>query len=104
MAAYSGLIGAATSAIAALPAFILQRAAPGLYDLYQNAVIRGEAELEAANASCQQMEAEIRDGKNPYERFINVAKGYDWKIQMGNGRSSFFHHGCQNRERNRGGQ
>lgn len=87
MAAYSGLIGAATSAIAALPAFILQRAAPGLYDLYQNAVIRGEAELEAANASCQQMEAEIRDGKNPYERFINVAKGYDWKIQMGNGRS-----------------
>ena len=87
MAAYSGLIGAATSAIAALPAYILQRAAPGLYDLYQNAVIRGEAELEAANASCQQMEAEIRDGKNPYERFINVAKGYDWKIQMGNGRS-----------------
>ncbi|MEQ1557752.1 MAG: integrating conjugative element protein [Methyloglobulus sp.] len=87
MAAYSGLIGAATSAIAALPAYILQRAAPGLYDLYQNAVIRGEAELEAANASCQQMEAEIRDGKNPYERFINVAKGYDWKVQMGNGRS-----------------
>ena len=87
MAAYSALIGAATSAIAALPAYILQRAAPGLYDLYQNAVIRGEAELEAANASCQQMEAEIRDGKNPYERFINVAKGYDWKIQMGNGRS-----------------
>lgn len=87
MAAYSGLIGAATSAIAALPAYILQRAAPGLYDLYQNAVIRGEAELEAANASCQQMEAEIRDGKNPYERFINVAKGYDWKFQMGNGQS-----------------
>jgi integrating conjugative element protein (TIGR03755 family) len=85
MAAYGGLVSAATSAIAALPAYILQRAAPGLYDLYQNAVIRGEALLETANASCQQMEAEIRDGQNPYERFIKVAKGYDWKVQMGNG-------------------
>ncbi len=85
MAAYGGLISAATSAVAALPAYILQRAAPGLYDLYQNAVIRGEAVLAAANASCQQMETEIRNGQNPYERFINVAKGFDWKVQMGNG-------------------
>jgi integrating conjugative element protein (TIGR03755 family) len=85
MAAYGGLISAATSAIAALPAYILQRAAPGLYDLYQNAVIRGEAALETANASCEQMESEIRNGQNPYERFIKVAKGLDWKAQMGNG-------------------
>jgi len=85
MAAYAGLISAATSAIAALPAYILQRAAPGLYDLYQNAIIRGEAVLETANASCEQMEAEVRNGQNPYERFIQVAKGFDWKAQMGNG-------------------
>lgn len=85
MAAYAGLMSAATSGIAALPAYILQRAAPGLYDLYQNAVIRGEAVLETANASCEQMEAEIRNGQNPYERFIKVAKGFDWKAQMGNG-------------------
>jgi integrating conjugative element protein (TIGR03755 family) len=63
----------------------MQRAAPGLYDLYQNAVLRGEATLGDANASCQQMESEIRNGNNPYERFINVAKGFDWKLQMGNG-------------------
>ena len=85
MSAYAGLISAATSAIAALPAYILQRAAPGLYDLYQNAIIRGEAALETANASCEQMEAEVRNGQNPYERFIKVAKGFDWKVQMGNG-------------------
>ncbi|MFA6094274.1 MAG: integrating conjugative element protein [Candidatus Paceibacterota bacterium] len=85
MAAYNGLLTAATSAISSLPAFILQRAAPGLYDLYQNAVIRGEAVLGAANASCQQFEAEIRNGENPYERFIKTAKTFDWKIQMGNG-------------------
>ena len=85
MSIYGGMINAATSAIASLPAYIMQRAAPGLYDLYQNAVLRGEATLGAANASCQQMESEIRNGNNPYERFINVAKGFDWKLQMGNG-------------------
>lgn len=85
MSAYNGLITAATSALSALPAFIIQRASPGLYDLFQNAVIRGEAVLNTANANCQEFESEIRDGKNPYERFIKIAKGFDWKLQMGNG-------------------
>jgi integrating conjugative element protein (TIGR03755 family) len=84
MSAYGGLIAAATSAIGALPAFILQRASPGLYDLYQNAVLRGEAVVRMANASCEQMESEIRQGKNPYERFTSVSKMFDWKVQMGN--------------------
>lgn len=85
MSAYGGMVTAVTSAIGALPAFILQRAAPGLYDLYQNAVIRGELLLNSANASCQQMENEIRNGQNPYERFTRMAKFFDWKVQMGNG-------------------
>ncbi|NOU21842.1 MAG: integrating conjugative element protein [Methyloglobulus sp.] len=85
MSVYGGLISAATSAISSLPAYIMQRAAPGLYDLYQNAVLRGETALDVANASCEQMESEIRNGQNPYERFTQVAKGFDWKVQMGNG-------------------
>jgi integrating conjugative element protein (TIGR03755 family) len=85
MSVYGGLISAATSAISSLPAYIMQRAAPGLYDLYQNAVLRGETALDVANASCEQMESEIRNGQNPYERLTKVAKGFDWKIQMGNG-------------------
>ena len=85
MAAYGNMVNAVTSAIGALPAFILQRAAPGLYDLYQNAVIRAEALLGSANTSCEAMEAEIRNGNNPYEDFIKRAKGFDWRIQMGKG-------------------
>jgi integrating conjugative element protein (TIGR03755 family) len=87
MAAYGNLVNAVTSAIGALPAFILQRAAPGLYDLYQNAVIRAEALLGSANTSCEAMEAEIRGGGNPYEDFIKRAKGFDWRVQMGKGPS-----------------
>lgn len=85
MAAYGNLVNAVTSAIGALPAFILQRAAPGLYDLYQNAVIRAEVLLGSANTSCESMEAEIRNGGNPYEDFIKKAKGFDWRVQMGKG-------------------
>ena len=85
MAVYGNLVNAVTSAIGALPAFILQRAAPGLYDLYQNAVIRAEALLGSANTSCEAMEAEIRGGGNPYEDFIKRAKGFDWRVQMGKG-------------------
>lgn len=85
MKVYAGMINAMQSAIAALPAYILQRASPGLYDLYQNAILRAEALLSLANKTCEQMEAEIRSGKNPYEHFTQYSKYYDWKFQMGNG-------------------
>ena len=74
---------AATSAIAALPALILQRANPGLYDLFQNALIKAEETLRLATKSCEQMEAEIAQGKNPYADLVTLSKGNDWKVQMG---------------------
>ncbi len=45
------MVNAATAAIASLPALILQRANPGLYDLFQNALLRAEATLELATRS-----------------------------------------------------
>ncbi|NIB44056.1 integrating conjugative element protein [Pseudomaricurvus alkylphenolicus] len=81
----SAMTAAATSAIAALPALILQRANPGLYDLFQNALIKAEETLELATKSCEQMEAEIAQGKNPYADLITLSKGNDWKVQMGIG-------------------
>ncbi|MEQ8234509.1 MAG: integrating conjugative element protein [Gammaproteobacteria bacterium] len=74
---------AASSAIAALPALILQRANPGLYDLFQNALLKAEETLQIATKSCEQMEAEIARGKNPYADLITISKGNDWKTQMG---------------------
>ena len=74
---------AATSAIASLPALILQRANPGLYDLFQNALLKAEATVDVATQSCEQMEAEIAQGKNPYADLITLSKGHDWKVAMG---------------------
>ena len=81
----NAMTAAATSAIAALPALILQRANPGLYDLFQNALLKAEETMQLATKSCEQMEAEIAQGKNPYADLITLSKGNDWKVQMGIG-------------------
>ncbi len=81
----NAMTAAATSAIASLPALILQRANPGLYDLFQNALLKAEETMQLATKSCEQMEAEIAQGKNPYADLITLSKGNDWKVQMGIG-------------------
>jgi len=81
----NAMTAAASSAIAALPALILQRANPGLYDLFQNALLQAEETMQLATKSCEQMEAEIAAGKNPYADLITLSKGNDWKLQMGIG-------------------
>ena len=81
----NAMTAAAPSAIASLPALILQRANPGLYDLFQNALIKAEETMQLATKSCEQMEAEIAQGKNPYADLITLSKGNDWKVQMGIG-------------------
>ena len=79
---------AATGAIASLPAVILQRANPGLYDLFQNALVRAELTVDFATKSCEQMEVAIANNKNPYEDLVVLSKGNDWKVQMGVGGGS----------------
>jgi len=81
----NAMTAAATGAIASLPALILQRANPGLYDLFQNALLKAEETMQLATKSCEQMEAEIAQGKNPYADLITLSKGNDWKVQMGIG-------------------
>nr|MCH9662086.1 integrating conjugative element protein [Gammaproteobacteria bacterium] len=34
---------------------------------------------------CEDMERQIANGENPYKDWIEVAKSYDWKIEMGSG-------------------
>lgn len=81
----NAMTAAASAAIAALPALILQRANPGLYDMFQNALLQAQETMQLATKSCEQMEAEIAQGKNPYADLITLSKGNDWKRQMGIG-------------------
>ena len=82
---------AATGAIASLPALILQRANPGLYELMQNALVGAKLKVDLATKDCRQMEADIAQGKNPYHELIVLSKGNDWKKQMSIGDSNAMH-------------
>ena len=81
----SAITGAVQGAIAALPWYILQRANPGLYDILQNALLRFERSIELATQSCEQILTATADGKNPFDEWITLSVGEDWRLAAGAG-------------------
>jgi integrating conjugative element protein (TIGR03755 family) len=79
------MVNAANAAIASLPAYILQRANPGLYDLFQNALLRAEETFSLSTKSCEQMEAEMARGHDPFHEWVVLSKGHSWRRAMGTG-------------------
>lgn len=76
---------AVQAGIAALPMYVLQRAQPGLYELIQTYIKKAEEIVNMSFKSCEQMEQEIKDGKNPYDKFVSLSMGETWKNLMGSG-------------------
>ena len=77
------VMGAATGAISALPLYVFQRAAPGLYELFQTYAADFSLNFGDAIKSCEQMEKEILAGKDPYAEWVQLAKAGDWRSLMG---------------------
>lgn len=73
--------GAVQAGIAALPMYIFQRAQPGLYELFQTYSQKADAMISASLKTCEEMEAQIKAGGDPYEEWARVAKGDAWKVQ-----------------------
>jgi integrating conjugative element protein (TIGR03755 family) len=74
---------AATNAVANLPAMILQRANPGLYELMQEALGYANGQITLATKSCERMQSDIARGRNPFDHWLTLSKSYDWRNQMG---------------------
>ncbi|WOO33244.1 integrating conjugative element protein [Diaphorobacter limosus] len=72
---------AVKAGIASLPLYVLQRAQPGLYQLFQNYSLKADTMIGAALKTCEEMEAVIRQGQNPYEDWVKIAQGDLWKIK-----------------------
>lgn len=70
---------AVKAGIASLPLYILQRAQPGLYQLFQNYSQKADLMIAASLKTCEEMEAMIKQGENPYEDWVRLAKGEGWK-------------------------
>jgi integrating conjugative element protein (TIGR03755 family) len=74
-----------SAGLAVLPMYILQRVNPGLYDLLQNSLLRAEELVAVSTKTCEQMEGEMARGKDPYEDWIVLSRGRDWKTVIGSG-------------------
>ncbi len=94
----NAMVNAATALIAALPALILQRANPELYNLFQTYLGDAQARLAIATKTCEQLETDIADGKNPFRRMGSAVQITALETPNGLGRQ---HH---SRETSRRGQ
>lgn len=62
----SSVIQSATSAVASLPALIIQRADPGLYNLLTNGVLQARLDFDRSKLTCRAMaEKDGRNGRRP---------------------------------------
>nr|WP_298411688.1 hypothetical protein [uncultured Halomonas sp.] len=57
----SNVVSNASGAVASLPAMIIQRANPALYDLLTNGVLQGRLDFDKSKLSCQRMSEELAD-------------------------------------------
>ena len=76
---------AASAAIASLPGYILQKANPGLYDLFQNALLRANEAFSIATKSCERIQYEVSKNTNPFDEWVSVSWGDSWKRSIGLG-------------------
>ena len=58
---YSNVIQAATGAVASLPAMIIQRANPQLYDLLTNGMYQAKLDFDSLKTSCEEMSNQLAD-------------------------------------------
>ncbi|MCK0508635.1 integrating conjugative element protein [Aromatoleum anaerobium] len=77
---------AVQAGIAALPLYLFQRASPGLYELFQTYAKKAEVAIQIATKTCEEMEAQVKAGEDPYEDFIRVARGEAWKKEAAGGK------------------
>lgn len=62
-----------------------KKANPGLYDLFQNALLRAQQSYSLATKSCERMQYEISQNINPYAEWITLSRGDGWKRSIGIG-------------------
>ncbi|WP_198265447.1 hypothetical protein [sulfur-oxidizing endosymbiont of Gigantopelta aegis] len=79
--ALNQMVSAATGFVSSLPALIIQRSNPGLYDLFQNGLLRAEEQFNMSIKSCEEMEADFVAGGNPFDKFVTMSKKNSWQAQ-----------------------
>ena len=76
---------AAQSAVAALPAYLLNKINPSLYNVITKHLDEAFRLFEISFKDCQQMEREIGLGQNPYHNLVRAAIGDRLRVTLGAG-------------------
>lgn len=80
------VISSAKGAVASLPAMLIQRINPGLYDLLTQGVLQGKFDLNFANTSCEEMQKTIMGGDGvDFEKMVTISKSGDMRKEMASG-------------------
>ena len=81
----NAMVANAQAAVASLPAILIQRANPTLYDIMQNGLLRAQASANAARLDCKAMEETIiANGGGAgavWDNFKQAARVSDWKAE-----------------------
>lgn len=81
--AEKAVIKNATAAVSEFPMYELARINPTLYNILNNAMLHAHKTIRLATKSCEQVQQEISDGKNPYQAWATLAVGHQWQKQIG---------------------
>ncbi|MEL4887288.1 integrating conjugative element protein [Pectobacterium betavasculorum] len=71
----SNVIQSATSAVASLPALIIQRADPGLYNLLTNGVLQARLDFDRSKLTCRAMAERMADAAGGQLGWNQIAEG-----------------------------
>jgi len=72
----SSVIQSATSAVASLPALIIQRADPGLYNLLTNGVLQARLDFDRSKLTCKAMANRMADMAGGQAGWDQLAEGF----------------------------
>jgi integrating conjugative element protein (TIGR03755 family) len=82
---FNDVVNSAEGAIIEMPAYIIAKSNPSLYELMQKGLASGQWDIDTGLKSCQQMQGDIDDGKNPYSGMFSASKHASWKFMQHKG-------------------
>ena len=74
------LQNAISAAVAGLPGYLMQKINPNLYNIVTKSLDETAELFRFSYKTCEQMEAEMRQGKNPYDGFMTAVVANKWKL------------------------
>ena len=79
----STVIASATRAVASLPALIIQRANPGLYNLLTNGVLQGRMDFDRSKLTCRAIANRIADAAGGQASWDQLSEGLALRDSVG---------------------